>query len=335
MKRTSIIRALTYALCLAAATHEAHAQLTIECPAVFATTGTLTLQGLDLYAYDNDVEMSSPIYTEDCRLELPRASRVIPVKGNTALALDTLHTLSFFGGMATLERDLYLVGNIEGEDAKNTFTAESGTHTIRKHVVGGGTALQNTGLGLSLTFFTDHKAVLITRHHDPTTRRDKTSVGRRYEFSPAIAGLNPALDCPAADIAAMSNPQLYYRHITKGTWEQIYESQRESAESNTVSGGKFPASGALTVFDVEDIYTPAFFTPNGDGINDYYEIENSYKYEDSRLVVITRDGKVVYDKSPYRNDFDGNGCKEDTYYFIFYRSKTDTRPKKWAVDVYR
>ncbi len=62
------------------------------------------------------------------------------------------------------------------------------------------------------------------------------------------------------------------------------------------------------------------FTPNGDGTNDTWYIENIDKYPDNLVQVYNRNGHKVYEKSGYLNEWDGkyygNDLPAATYYYI-------------------
>ncbi|MDD4922517.1 MAG: Ig-like domain-containing protein, partial [Bacteroidales bacterium] len=65
-----------------------------------------------------------------------------------------------------------------------------------------------------------------------------------------------------------------------------------------------------------DFFIPNIFTPNGDHINDFFEIRGlNYYYPDVELKVISRWGDEVYYNSDYHNNWDGNGLNEGTYYY--------------------
>ena len=68
-----------------------------------------------------------------------------------------------------------------------------------------------------------------------------------------------------------------------------------------------------------DLNIPNSFSPNGDGINDEWVIDNLY--ENSRLVIFDRSGKIVYETDNYRNDWNGDDYRgkklpTDTYWYV-------------------
>ena len=70
-----------------------------------------------------------------------------------------------------------------------------------------------------------------------------------------------------------------------------------------------------------EIVIPNIFTPNGDGFNDYFEIEN-LKGENWSLFIFTMENKVVFQSSHYRNHWDGGDLEEGEYSYKLYNEKT-------------
>lgn len=57
-------------------------------------------------------------------------------------------------------------------------------------------------------------------------------------------------------------------------------------------------------------------TPNGDGKNDVFYIENIEKYPQNELMIFNAWNQVLYKKRGYMNDWNGDSFPSGTYYFI-------------------
>lgn len=62
---------------------------------------------------------------------------------------------------------------------------------------------------------------------------------------------------------------------------------------------------------------PNTFTPNGDGLNDYFQIRGLELFRENRIVIFNRWGNEVYKASPYEGDWNGHNLNEGTYYYVF------------------
>ena len=64
---------------------------------------------------------------------------------------------------------------------------------------------------------------------------------------------------------------------------------------------------------------PVFFSPNNDGIGEYWVFRNIDSYKQCKLSVFTRTGQIVYEATPYVNTWDGtyNGkpLSDGDYYY--------------------
>jgi gliding motility-associated-like protein len=58
------------------------------------------------------------------------------------------------------------------------------------------------------------------------------------------------------------------------------------------------------------------FTPNGDGVNDRYEIPNLDRYINNQFIVYNRWGEKVFQEDNYSNDWDGGKLPDGVYFYI-------------------
>ena len=72
----------------------------------------------------------------------------------------------------------------------------------------------------------------------------------------------------------------------------------------------------ITVLPPCQIVIPNIITPNGDGANDVFRITNIEYHPNSVLTVYDRWGKKVYENQNYRNDWNGSGMNDGTYFYI-------------------
>ena len=72
----------------------------------------------------------------------------------------------------------------------------------------------------------------------------------------------------------------------------------------------------------------SYFTPNGDGFNDTWQIANSQFFPDARLIVFDRWGMKVYEHKGTYEEWDGKSflgvaVPDAAYYYFFYEDKDD------------
>lgn len=120
----------------------------------------------------------------------------------------------------------------------------------------------------------------------------------------------------------------YYWSPTQTLYNQNSASPTAEPQGSTkycvigVDGNGCMSSDCMEVYvipsDVLVVYNA--FSPNGDGTNDYFFVANILKYPKSKLEVFNRNGKLVYQSSPYKNDWngkaDGAELPSATYYYV-------------------
>jgi gliding motility-associated-like protein len=75
---------------------------------------------------------------------------------------------------------------------------------------------------------------------------------------------------------------------------------------------------------------PNVFTPNGDGLNETFEIPGLETNSANELTIMNRWGATVYLKKGYKNDWSGQGLNEGTYFYLL---RVQSATGSW--DVYK
>jgi gliding motility-associated-like protein len=95
---------------------------------------------------------------------------------------------------------------------------------------------------------------------------------------------------------------------------------------------------AIFVKVVKDFIVPNTFTPNGDGINDKWYIENLSLYPNHRVEIFNRNGQRLLDSRNYKGDWDGTvkgkPLPSGTYYYIIDLNGARA-PKKGFITIIR
>ena len=96
----------------------------------------------------------------------------------------------------------------------------------------------------------------------------------------------------------------------------------------TIDNGPCGSTSDTLLIKLRDCLTlriPNAFSPNGDGVNEVFYIENIGSYPQNALQIFNRWGNKVYEQSPYNNEWDGTSqfgamfgekLPESTYYYV-------------------
>jgi gliding motility-associated-like protein len=102
-----------------------------------------------------------------------------------------------------------------------------------------------------------------------------------------------------------------------------YENQSEYSIEVTVSdkvGNKLSSNFDIQINDIieiDHIEANNYLTPNGDGQNDYWEVENVELYKDYTLKIFNKQGQVVFEKNQdYNNDWSAENLPSGVYYYF-------------------
>ncbi len=85
----------------------------------------------------------------------------------------------------------------------------------------------------------------------------------------------------------------------------------------TVTGSAGCTNTISLAYNVEGaINIPNVITPNGDGVNDYLKFKGLEALGGNTLSVFNRWGKKLFEQENYKNDWNGGGHTDGTYFFI-------------------
>lgn len=98
------------------------------------------------------------------------------------------------------------------------------------------------------------------------------------------------------------------------------------------------STGDVWVKVLKQLEIPNVFTPNGDGMNDKWQIKNLAAYADCIVDIYNRYGQLVYHSIGYTNEWDGTSKGKQlpagTYYYII-NPKSVLKPVSGFVDIVR
>ncbi|MDO4880785.1 MAG: T9SS type B sorting domain-containing protein [Capnocytophaga sp.] len=233
--------------------------------------------------------------------------------------------------------DLFVIKNPQSSGAALT----NGTHTITLYYKGGQCQ------GVSETFTIDgYTALTIT---------DKTQADSLNEIKVSISGGKENymvyFSSPLYNTAAELKTYYSHKQEAKANEDITYYVQRTDADATNASGEKVKqvrvyvedSKGCGYYITLEkkfyDVQVPNFFTPNGDGNNDYWAPENLISYPNAEVRIFDRYGRHIATLNATQQ-WDGRyGGQElpagDYWYFLRLNDPEDNRVLKGHFTLYR
>lgn len=258
----------------------------------------------------------------DCILETN-----IAVKGN----------FEFRSGIMDIgPHNLNLGGVLLNEGELSYITSSAFGEIVKRASLTANQKMEPGNMGLGLVSSGDYDYVEIRRGHVPQSNGTSEGIDRYYSFDQPVDLKLVNMKYRTAELRG-ENPDAMSVWTQKGTvWE---ENTTISNLVNEISAEGFQKSDLLSVFPASEgalVTFPTGFSPNGDGLNDFFVIGGIENYPNSRFVVVNQWGDVLFDESPYQNKWDGKSAKgallkgdkqlvNGTYFYIFF--KDADRPK--------
>lgn len=80
---------------------------------------------------------------------------------------------------------------------------------------------------------------------------------------------------------------------------------------------------------------PNIITPNGDGVNDFFIIDESVIQPNNRLIIFNRWGNTIFEAAPYKNDFNGFDCVEGVYFYRYFPDRDKNESESGFLTIIR
>ncbi|NVJ45744.1 MAG: gliding motility-associated C-terminal domain-containing protein [Cytophagia bacterium] len=94
---------------------------------------------------------------------------------------------------------------------------------------------------------------------------------------------------------------------------QVDEGGEYTVTAYNVCGDQLTASVIVEGMSRDSYFIPNAFTPNGDRINDYFELDQ--RLLGAKLLIFNRWGQRIYESLEYKNDWSGQNAQSGVYYF--------------------
>ena len=247
----------------------------------------------------------------------PALTTSITPKPSTVTALD--RTKSYGTAVTFNGSEVIITGLVSGDaspgltitSAGAPATADAGTYPI---IVSGGTDSNYTFTYVNGVLTVEKGDQVITFAEIPSELR----MTQTHQLSAtSTSGLTIVFDISDPNVASVNGLTLTVNQ--DGTFT-ITASQAGDENWNAAED----VSQTVVTLPTFDNIT-SIFTPNNDGMNDYWYIPGLVKYGKLQVTVYNRYGQAVYRSDSYKNDWDGtwngNPLPSATYYYIINSSE--------------
>jgi gliding motility-associated-like protein len=290
---------------------------------------------------DTSTIVSIGTLDKTCRIISDKPLKFSSLKVEDGTNYVEVDTVLFEGDIIFNNGKLYLLNN-KIADLKGSILNENESGyvvdgTIRKYLknLSAGQKI-TTGMGISITPNRNYDVVAILRAHEKQNNRGEKSIAKYYSFPMPVDVLAIDFSYLNAQSDKITNTYLlYYKPSHDASWQSI--TSQTNAETKRVVSKQNSSTSIqyLTLFPFPDLNYSPYITPNDDGFNDIFEIIGIEKCPDSKIVILTPKGTIIYTGEPYKNDFDGKklDLSAGAYYYIFFCDKNNTPTKKGYFEI--
>lgn len=244
------------------------------------------------------------------------------------------------------DSNLSLGGYILNEREESRITSSGSGEIVKTISMFSGQAIHPGNMGLDVTAGDDYFDIELRRGHQSYFNGMEESIHRYYRFGMTAVELEKiSISYFDAELGGADESKLDVWVEYVNSWEQLASSSRDQS-LNSIAANVYKSIDRITLFPVEEmaLMVPTGFSPNGDGVNDYFIIGGIENYPNNKLIVFNRWSDVVYEKASYANNWSGKSQKtfiktsdkilvNGTYFYIFYKDEKDKHPIKGFVEI--
>ncbi len=84
-----------------------------------------------------------------------------------------------------------------------------------------------------------------------------------------------------------------------------------------------------------ELEIPNIFTPNSDGVNDYFKISGLENYPNTKLFIFDRNGVKIYESNNYLNNWNGDNAQDGVYYYKLFVADESQTIRQGSITIYR
>ena len=276
--------------------------------------GRFDEKALSITITDVNETPSAMAITKSNLYESNTINQVVGALSTTDQDAGDSHTYSLVSGVGSTDNTAFNVSGNQIRASQVFSSATKNSYSIRVRTTDKG--------GLSF-----EKVYTVSISQLPTLTGTGNEYGTQIQAvasaTPKISkGLTSKLNVSGIDMASYTwspSASLSSANIYNPV-AQPSQTQSYSVTVTNVYGSSTTLSITVEVMEDWNIVPNNILTPNGDGVNDNWVIENLSSYPNNQLIILDRSNVLIYKKSGYANDwtglFNGAPLPSGTYYYV-------------------
>lgn len=255
---------------------------------------------------------------------------------NLNAPLDLKGDLTMASGILNLNNNLIIGGKIIGEREESRISTLGSSEIITTVSLVANQPINPGNLGITITPANDYNSVEFRRGHQSISNGTIQSINRYYTLPELNEPTTLKFSYFDAELNGLSEENLVLMGEQESSWTTL-QSASGNISDNLYTGISQKFMRRISLFEGTESLTidiPTGFSPNSDGVNDFFVLPGIENFPNNRLTIINQWGDVLFEASPYQNDWGGETesgviktknqiLLDGTYFYFFYPDKND------------